>query len=121
MGNPYQTNEFKKLFQEWNKKLKKSGFKDAEDFRNLDQIYLKTYAVDDANEVDPVVREALEEYHRLARGLNHTYKFKSKTDKNIWALHAEGISIRKIKTLIRPKVTNYRIWKTIKTISQEIK
>ena len=72
----------------WYKKLKESGFEDAEkgEFltRNHRQDILRK--VFDLNWLDTV------EYFSEASNFLHSYEFKRELDRKIWELHCEGLS-----------------------------
>lgn len=90
-----ETDEFKRLNKEWSKKLKKSGFKDAEDsFGNLNKW--SGQALLERTERDGVSVTARVEYFRLATHFLLEHKFESRLDKRAWELHADGVSIRDI-------------------------
>lgn len=45
---------------------------------------------------DEITENAKQDYYRLAGQLLHTFPFESKTERKIWEMHAEGLSIRDI-------------------------
>lgn len=74
--------KLKKLYQKWNKLLKKSGFEDIEDaYGNLKSY---SYLGLEADEV-----RSREAYYEAARALLHTDYIKGQ-DKAVWTYHAEG-------------------------------
>lgn len=91
----YSKKEFKKLKDEWYKKLKDSGFEDIEH----DEDNLKTWALElsrRTNTDKTVVFEAKMTYYSMARNFLNDYQFNNEVDKKVWADHTEGISIEKI-------------------------
>lgn len=113
--------KLKKLKAEWDKKLADSGFEDAE----YSGGRLKTWAsFEHARDFDANVFEAKETYYRLAGQFLHEYEFKNDIERDIWAQHADGVSIRNIFTLLKNQGRHtYRdgIEATIKRLAKEMK
>ena len=51
----------------------------------------------------PVQRAAKEEYYRLAGQFLHSHSFPSALEREIWALHSDGMSIRHIVAKLKKK------------------
>lgn len=91
---------FKKLKAQWDKKLKESGFEDIEQADGNLKIWHSTIF---KNKFYKPRSEAKIEYYRLAGQLLWSYTFKSKNERDVWALHCEGFSRRQIQTKLKLK------------------
>lgn len=90
---------FKALEAKWYDKLKASGFEDAENSQGL-----KRYSTTiEANDKDPDLRGAKQEYYRMAGQFYYDYKFGCARDKIAWWHHAQGVSIRDIVGILAKK------------------
>jgi hypothetical protein len=92
----------------WYKKLKESGFEDIE----VSEDYLKRYSEQKFAQgqnngkqvVDLILNfESKQEYYRLAGQFLWEHKFETPLAKLIWGLHAEGITYRKIPSLLKAR------------------
>lgn len=89
----YETKDFLKLDNEWQKKLEESGFEDAENKeRNLKEWDGQQFKRTTRNRDSVVYMESKIEYYRLASRFLHEYKFEDNISKVIWELHADGLS-----------------------------
>lgn len=88
----------KALTETWNKKLKDSGFEDAEDSKgNLKQFHgSKLFSRSRAY----VTMESQTEYYRQAGQFLHEYTGFTPITKKIWELHSIGKSVRQIVKII---------------------
>lgn len=92
--------DFNKLQAKWYKKLKDSGFEDAEqDEDNLKVWSLKRFTVEN----NLTLCAAKEEYYRLAGHFLHEHLFESELAKQCWELHGNGDSNVKITAILRAK------------------
>lgn len=86
------TKEFLKLQAEWDKKLKDSGFNDAEqrdgNLKTWSSLFTRQTTAD-------ISMEAKQEYYRAAGHFLYSHQFTA-FERKIWELHVEGISIRDI-------------------------
>lgn len=90
--NCFETSGFKKLNQEWQKKLKESGFKDIESSTAIDRNYISSQEFEvDAERI---------EYIHLCESYFNSGKIKDKTDLEIFEMHCEGISNQEISKII---------------------
>ena len=90
--------EYKTLVAKWEKKLEESGLENIEQpDGNLKLWASQFFKV----RYDATVFEAKEQYYRLAGQFLNDYRFEDKLDKQIWKMHAEGMSIRTIVKLRR--------------------
>ena len=89
----FKTPQFKALEREWYAKLKESGFVDAEDSEGMLKSWHSCYF---QQRFEPDYYHHKEEYYRQAGIFLETYRFTSQTDKEIWALHSKGLSLREI-------------------------
>ncbi len=89
--------EFKKLEAEWNKKLKDSGFEDIEssreEYRNIRTFHSNYFH---SKYTAEQIEETLNYYSTCMHFYWRYTKFRSKTEKEIWFLHSQGHSRRKI-------------------------
>ena len=86
---------FKKLQQDWYKKLKDSGFEDIERPNGLLKMWSSEYERF-ISIYDRTTWIAKAQYFQLAENFFHDYKFETEKDKLIWGWHKENISIRNI-------------------------
>lgn len=103
MSSPFKGKKFDKLKAKWDQKLLDSGFEDIEDRNEM----LKTYSQIGRNVDEYYARESfyssIEEYFRLASFFYHDHKFDNKLDKELWAYHCEGKSIREISKALKDR------------------
>lgn len=109
MSNPFRTREFSALFQEWNKRLKESGFVDAEDF-TLPDPALKSWHSLKWESQDAQRRESQgRQYIELAQDLLHNgFPFKNDVHRRTWELHCEGKSARQIEEALFSQLIGYK-------------
>jgi hypothetical protein len=88
--------KFQALQAKWDKKLKESGFEDAEQRDgNLKWWSLDRHAfVKDRD-------AAKEEYYRLAGHFLYDYKFPTEEERRVWELHSEGKPIMTIVSILK--------------------
>ena len=99
-----KTKKFTKLQKEWYKKLKESGFEDLEYFYPNGEAkeWLKGsskfdfFSDNPALDVPSLTYESTLDYYNNAVSKLETTKFDSEEHKEIWRLHSEGMSLRKI-------------------------
>lgn len=90
--------DLKKLQKLWYDKLKKEGFDDIEQ----DENYLKRWDSHWFNsQYSPEYFQNKAEYYRAAGKFLYEHQFKSELERQIWAKHAEGLTIRDIVTVLR--------------------
>lgn len=115
-----KTKEFKKLQAEWYSKLEDEGFQDVEQ----DEEHLKRWTSSFfKTRYNPTLWKAKEEYYRAAGHFLHDYKFSNDTEKLIWELHGEAMSIRNIALVLKAKgIKSYkrRIHETIQKLAKEM-
>jgi len=99
--------QFQLLKAKWYKKLKDSGFEDAEYDDNTLRVW-HSYRFIDKHE--PLTAETKEEYYRMSGHFLNEYKFQDKTDKFIWSKHSAGVGVREIARLLIRK--GYKIKKS---------
>lgn len=124
---PKTLRELKKI---WYKKLEKSGFNDIESseydlkspsrpFRNIPSRNGVT--LEDAH----ITWGARQEYYYLAEHFLNEYIFETQRDRNIWAYHTAGISIRDITKILNKlpgkKTNRDAIWTVVKRLSTIMK
>ena len=89
----------KKLIQQWDKKLAKAGFEDAESretgllHRWDDMYYRRRYTEQ--------TFAAKQRYYQLCTNFLNDGHFESELDKRVWTLHSEGLSRREIAKKVR--------------------
>lgn len=89
----------KELTDEWNKKLKESGFKDIEGPENT-LVYYSSYPLLKWGAVRYVARES---YFQLAGQFLHDFRFKSELDRLIWECHSDGQTVREIAAKLKDR------------------
>lgn len=85
------------LRREWYKKLARSGFKDAEKMRRdgeMELVEFHTHYISARYSVEAYLAKV--SYFQMAGAFLWGHKWKSKREKNLWALHVDGVSNRKI-------------------------
>jgi hypothetical protein len=111
----YKTKAFEALNAKWYDKLKKSGFEDAESDEDHLTDWSRTLFLK-----RPEYDQSKEEYYRLAGQFLHDHTFRTETERKIWELHQDGVSIRKIVKLLRKKrlkVSHVGVFNTIKSLA----
>jgi hypothetical protein len=121
--SPYNTDEFKELERKWYAKAEASGFRDAEQpkeirlvcdsnpslwpinfsrfiFRRKNERPLKTWHSLKWRNCRRGELEERENYYRWAGRILLLHSFKNRTHKRIWQLHCEGKSKREIEKAI---------------------
>lgn len=116
--SPFKTPEFNKLFNQWNKILEDSGHVEIEDFTRS-EVPLKTWHATKWHSDQAYGIEITKEYYAAALNVLNTFQFESKAQKRIWALHCEGVAVRKIVKRIRYKTRKSRVHKIIDNISKQ--
>lgn len=92
--------DFKRLSEEWDKKLRKAGFEDVE---NKDGM-LKEWSTNFfRNQFVPEVYEANLSYYQMITDIFQNYPFKTKKERFIFEKHAEGGKFREISRLFKAK------------------
>ena len=110
----FRTAEFKKLNAEWKKKLKASNFKDIEEGLPEDSPLPPSIQTNTARFA---AMEATQEYYSSATEYLYTGKFISPLHKQLWELHAQGLSFSEIAEICKiPKSTAF--WKIRETAKQ---
>jgi hypothetical protein len=108
MSSPFKAPEFKKLFKEWNERLKQSGFQDAEDF-NLPEPALKSWhSLKWENERAEKRSVEATHYFELAQDVLHTFPFKTDVHRRTWELHCQGLSVRQISDRLDFQLIGYK-------------
>lgn len=94
----WSSKEFLKLKLEWYDKLKQSGFVDLENPYN-EYLPLKQNIRTSTNRFQDF--ESVEEYYMQCRHFLNVCKTFSQSERQIWALHSEGLSIREIADQVK--------------------
>lgn len=94
----WKTSNFKVLAQEWETRLKESGFVDAEKTLGADRILKKSanYAFRRAETTDIIRETKLAYFLALARHITNERHFSDKSDRFIMEKTAEGWTIKEI-------------------------
>jgi len=112
---------YKALQDKWYKKAKDSGFQDIE----YGDGSIRNCRPRTITNMDPVLRQAKEEYYTMAYHFLYEHKFKSLLEQIIWEYHTEGISVRNIaKILTETKVKVIKrdaVWRIIVKLESEMK
>lgn len=91
--------EYKKLRSIWYRKLRKKGFKDIEHAMSQHTGSTSSSWYFEAH-YSPQQLEEQARYYQLAGQLLHEHPFVSKTEKDIWAMHASGSPVRAIASAV---------------------
>lgn len=84
------------LRREWDKKLKESGFEDIEDRESPREMLKSWHSTKFFYRFDEDRFLARKDYFELATQFLGTHRFESEIDREVWRLHTEGESLRKI-------------------------
>lgn len=123
------------LIKQWDKRLKKSGFKDIESRKTGNIIYSggdrsyatmdrfdsdveKTIHVEDQKYTTRAWKDSQFEYYRLASQFLWEYNFKSLAQRVIWMLHAEGYTNLDIAKAIN--LTERQVWYSVKKLRKDM-
>lgn len=111
----FNSKEFKDLQKKWYKKAEDSGFDDIEqedgNLKRWDSyVFQRKYNKEQA--------EAKESYYRSAGKFLYDYKFEKKSQREIWRLHAEGLSFEKILKVLKKRFRKLTLWDVRHTIEQ---
>lgn len=113
--------ELERLKEIWYKKLKDTGFDDIE----LSEQYSNRRSTSRSNDwIDPLLRQATEDYYTMAYHFLHSYEFESEIEKVIWEYHAEGLSIRNIVKILKDvkvETNRIKVWKTVNRLTTIMK
>lgn len=101
-----KSKEFNDLQAKWYKKLKDSGFEDAEqDPETLKQWTRSKFAPQQNNgaalDVVMAKNRSKQEYYRLAGHFLYDFNFTSELHRLIWELHSDGLSHRDISDKLK--------------------
>jgi hypothetical protein len=91
--------EFKELQAEWDAKLAKSGFKDAEN-RASDTLN-DWHGSRFINRHAPASFAATEEYYQMAGRFLYDKQWETKVDRRIWELYAAGETVAGIAKILK--------------------
>lgn len=95
--NQFKTPSFKRLQQEWYKKLEESGFQDAEYYaEGIQDFQLKISSYEIEKKSDTEVVKNNQAFFEAAQSFLNTHKFDSERDKEIWRQYTDGIPVRHI-------------------------
>jgi hypothetical protein len=116
--------ELDKLTEIWYKKLKNSGFEDAE----KNEIYLhrdaRSSRIFQANKSQEYYDSVLE-YYIMAEHFLNEFKFENEHEATIWAYHSQGVSIRDmVKTFKKAGIKNVSrtgIWRVLNKLTLEMR
>lgn len=100
MSSQYKTKEFLELKKKWDEKLKSSGLENIEQEDGNLKKWSNSFYSEESSEI---VRQAKEEYYRLATQVLHSYPFKKTTHQFIWEQHSNGVSVRDIAKALRKR------------------
>lgn len=115
--------DFQKLKAIWDKKLAKEGLEDIEQPNGMLKKWAGAFFKDRHKRFGSVSFEAKEEYYRLAGQFLHSYPFETETERKVWELHSEGMSIREIvRTLGSKRIKTYKdkVFAVIKRLTAEM-
>lgn len=113
-----RSKDYRKLQAEWDRKLKKSGFEDIEqrngEFKN------RVTSNGSPSRLDPATFEAWQTYYRLAGQFLHEHQFDSPIERQIWELHADGLSAHKIAVILKKQRIRKKSHDTISIIIRRL-
>jgi hypothetical protein len=100
----------------WYKKLKTDGFQDIETTHLRRPLLKSCHSNYFQIRYHPDVFQAKEEYYRKASIFLWEYSFESPLEKEIWKMHAEGLSLREIASILKDQKTKTNKDKINKTV-----
>lgn len=104
MGKFYLEPEFKELNEKWTKKLKESGFEDIETTNKLTENLKTPHSRYFFSRYTPEQIEETLTYYNNCMTFYWSYKnFKSNREREIWLLHSEGMTKRKIAEVLQSR------------------
>lgn len=106
-------NEFKKLQAKW---YKKAGYK-----TEFNEFGYNAHNEDGRHYYNQYGHQEFatkQRYYELAGQFIYGYSFKDNTDKRVWTLHSEGITIRQIAETL--KLSKSLVHRTIKHLKEEM-
>lgn len=113
--------EFQRVQDYWYAKLKDEGFDDIE----YQGGSIKSAAPRSIGSMDPILREATQEYYYMAHHFLNSYKFESEMERVLWDYHTNGISVRNIARLLKeagqPKMKKSTVWNILRELETKMK
>lgn len=89
---------FRAVQKEWYEKLKKDGFKDAEEvFKEEHRLKIFDSCQFNRERVRNVF-QFKQDYYLMAEKFLNLYKFDNQMERTIWEMHSNGVSIRSISS-----------------------
>jgi len=110
--------KLKKLQALWDRKLKKSGFEDAEDNTGKLKSY-HSLEFFNSGLRHPDYQEGKAEYYRAAGHFLHSYKFADKEEEHLWQMHCEGQSLKHYRS--KKYTCSNIIYRAIRRLAKEMK
>lgn len=117
MSSPYSGRAFKRLRDEWYKKLEDTDFKDCEDSRGHLKRNQETNLLTKKITFKPEIYELTISYYSWAESMLFGFIFKKDIDRIIWRYHSVGLSGTEIglrvgyhRTWINRKIIEIRIY-----------
>lgn len=89
--------EFTRLRTAWYRKLRESGFRDVE---RADGSIADSHRLTWALGMGPLILQARSEYFSAAASYLAEATFPTQTERRIWAMHADGVTIREIASKV---------------------
>jgi len=105
----------------WYAKLKESGFQDIEYYEE------SSYGMNrfDKHPENPEVMQARADYYQMSTHFLSDHSFESDFEKDIWEIHADGISIRNITKVLFEKqgikTSKTKVGKIVKRLEDTMK
>lgn len=115
----WESKKFLKLNEKWAKKLKRSGFEDAEEFNSPNEMMKQhhNHHFLERNKHLPIAETV--EYYESCKELLNTREFKTRLERRVWELYCEGFGGRYIAKTLRKK--EWPVKKIIKDLVKLIK
>lgn len=110
-----KSKEFRKLQTLWYKKLKTTGFEDAEQRDgNLKDWHSFNFVKPSHHSNQREDMDNTAEYYRLAGHFFHHHPFKTLSERQIWELHSDGKSVKQFRSAeVKSKWKVYQILKKL--------
>lgn len=121
LTSPFKTPEFKALFKEWNQILEDGGLEEIENFDlpnpSLKKFHSNKWTLENGRAQDA---RDIKAYYEMAGDLLESFPFKTETQKRMWEMHCDGMSVRQIaQSLNQRGFTKTRVQVAIVTIERK--
>lgn len=97
--SPFKSPAFLALLEKWNRLLAHEGLNEINDFQSNKWN-------GSPHNIHPSRQPEIIRYFEMAADLLNTFEFKNESHRQVWHLHSEGLSVRKIAHVLGRKKTS---------------